>query len=134
MEKNIQFIVRLIFTAMLVFVIQTNASAVSTRGLDDSVKVFNEYGIPTLVTARLVTCYPNPATSYINFKFDNTVPASSTLSIYSFTGRKMTVLTVINNNSIIRIPLDNYFRGLYMYQLCDANGNILESGRFLVKN
>jgi hypothetical protein len=117
-----------------VFAIQASANAVTVRNWDDPLKFFNENETSPFVTARLVTCYPNPATSYINFKFDNTVPVLSTLSIYSFTGRKMATLIVVNNNSIIRISLDNYFRGLYVYQLCDANGAILESGRFLVKN
>ena len=79
-----------------------------------------------------VTCYPNPAISYINFKFDNSVPDNASLFIFSFTGRKMTETKV--TGQVQKIPLDNYFRGLYVYQLRSAKGAILESGKFQVKN
>ena len=79
-----------------------------------------------------ITCYPNPATSYINFKFDQTVAKDAKLFVFSFTGRKMTELSV--TSSVIKVNLDNYYRGLYVYQLRSASGAILESGKFQVKN
>lgn len=133
MRKNIRFISwQFIILMIAMFVLQISAKASVARGYDDSTVLFSRNENPLTVT-KLVTCYPNPATTYINFKFDNGVPLFSTLSIYSFTGRKMGQLKVTDRN-VIRISLDDYYRGLYMYQLCDASGNILESGRFIVKN
>ena len=79
-----------------------------------------------------VSCYPNPAISYINFKFDKTVPTDAKLYVFSFTGRKMTELAL--TGAVIKVSLDNYYRGLYVYQLRSAGGAILESGKFQVKN
>ncbi|MEN9599003.1 MAG: hypothetical protein RL596_1314 [Bacteroidota bacterium] len=75
--------------------------------------------------------YPNPATQFINFEFDKQVDKTFTLEIYSFIGRKMTAQKV--NASRITIYFDdNYYRGLYVYQLHDASGRIVESGKFQV--
>lgn len=79
-----------------------------------------------------VTCYPNPAISYINFKFDKSVPKNARLFVFSFTGRKMTELAI--NGTVQKITLEDYYRGLYVYQLRSASGAILESGKFQVKN
>ena len=79
-----------------------------------------------------ITCFPNPATSYINFKFDPSVAKDTKLFVFSFTGRKMTELSV--TSSVLKVTLDNYYRGLYVYQLRSASGAILESGKFQVKN
>lgn len=83
------------------------------------------------IVEKHIACYPNPAISYINFKFDKTVQSSSKLAIFSFTGRKMEEFNI--TGSIIKVSLTDYFRGLYVYQLRDANGAILESGKFQIK-
>lgn len=79
-----------------------------------------------------VSCYPNPAISYINFKFDKSVPKEARLFVFSFTGKKMEELAI--NSQILKVTLDNYYRGLYVYQLRSASGAILESGKFQVRN
>lgn len=79
-----------------------------------------------------ITCYPNPAISYINFKFDKSVPKDARLFVFSFTGKKMDELAI--TGQIQKITLDKYYRGLYVYQLRSAGGAILESGKFQVKN
>ena len=73
--------------------------------------------------------YPNPATTVIYFEFKNT-DASYTLQIYNFLGKKLISQQV--NSSKISISLDNFYRGLYVYQLRDASGNIEESGKFQI--
>ena len=80
---------------------------------------------------KQITCYPNPATSYINFKFEKSVKSNYKILIYSFTGRKMDELSI--KGSITKLPLDDYYRGLYVYQLRDERGAVLESGKFQVK-
>lgn len=108
----------------------SNASAAFIPSTDP----FNmDLGDNLLGTAdKHVSCYPNPAVSYINFKLDKTVPKDARLFIFSFTGKQMADLAL--TSSVIKITLDNYYRGLYVYQLRSASGAILESGKFQVKN
>jgi len=75
--------------------------------------------------------YPNPATQYIQFEFDKSVDKSYTLEIYNFIGRKM-ANTVVNNSKLTIYFDDNYYRGLYIFQLRDRTGRIIESGKFQV--
>jgi hypothetical protein len=75
--------------------------------------------------------YPNPATSVINFEFTKTNPdATYTLQVYNFIGKKVSEITISNNKASVN--LDNYFRGVYIFQLRDKTGRILESGKFQV--
>ncbi len=84
-----------------------------------------------ILNTKIIKAYPNPANSYIIFEFDKTVDRSFTLQIYAFYGRKMTEIHI--SDSKININLDdNYMRGLYIYQLVDQSGKIIESGKFQV--
>lgn len=112
------------------FCLNAAAKTVSFIPEHDSVSYYTSDN--PLITAKLVECYPNPATAYINFRFDNSVVHTSKLYIYNFTGRQMNVVNITDN--VIKVLLDNYYRGLYMFQLRDANGNVLESGKFQVRN
>jgi len=81
--------------------------------------------------AKITHFYPNPATSYINFTFDKTVDKNYTLQVYNFIGRKMNDIRISDSKLTINLD-DNYFRGLYVYQLRDQTGRIVESGKFQV--
>jgi len=76
---------------------------------------------------KVVKCYPNPATSVVNFEF----PAPYTLQIYSFTGKKMTDITA-SANKVSVILNNDFYRGIYIYQLRDKTGKIIETGKFQV--
>ncbi|MFY7651909.1 MAG: T9SS type A sorting domain-containing protein [Chitinophagaceae bacterium] len=80
---------------------------------------------------KFVKLYPNPATSYVQFEFQQTIPADYTLQVYNFLGKKY-IHTIVNNNTRLRYTLENFYRGIYIYQLRDASGNIVESGKFQV--
>jgi hypothetical protein len=83
------------------------------------------------VNVKVVKCYPNPATSVINFEFSTDADKSGSLKIFSFTGKKMTDVAISSGK--ITILLDNdYYRGIYIYQVHDKNGRILETGKFQV--
>ena len=75
--------------------------------------------------------YPNPATQFIHFEFNATVDKSHTLEIYSFIGRKMAAAAVTAQRITIYFN-DAYYRGLYIFQLRDRSGRIIESGKFQV--
>lgn len=80
---------------------------------------------------KTVKCYPNPATAVINFEFKSGKDKNTQLQIYSFTGKKMTDLAVTSGK--ITVILDNdYYRGVYIFQLRDKNGKIIETGKFQV--
>ena len=81
--------------------------------------------------SKLAHFFPNPATSYINFTFDKTVDKSYSLQVYNFIGRKMNEIRISDSKITINLD-DNYFRGLYIYQLRDQSGRIVESGKFQV--
>jgi len=85
-----------------------------------------------MVNAKITKAYPNPATSYIIFEFDKSVDRNYSIQIFAFYGKKMAEVHI--NESKITITLDDnsYMRGLYIYQLVDLNGKIVESGKFQV--
>lgn len=75
--------------------------------------------------------YPNPATQYIHFQIDPSVDKTHTIEVYNFIGRKMSSQR-INATKVTIYFDDNYFRGLYIFQLKDRAGRIIESGKFQV--
>jgi Secretion system C-terminal sorting domain len=85
-----------------------------------------------LVTStKIMRVYPNPATSYIIFEFDKSVDKTYSLQIFAFFGKKMTEQRLTDAKLNITLD-DNYLRGLYIYQLRDQTGKIVESGKFQV--
>ena len=86
---------------------------------------------PFSYSVKLVKCYPNPATSLINFDFSSVSDKNYTLQVYSFTGKKMAEESI--STSKITITLDNnYYRGIYIYHIKDKAGHLIESGKFQV--
>ena len=77
-----------------------------------------------------VRCYPNPAITQITFDFKFTNPKDYSLQIFNFIGKKIFDQTVSNPKTII--DLSDYYRGLYIYQVKDKTGKIVDSGRFQV--
>lgn len=80
---------------------------------------------------KIIKCYPNPAVSVINFEFAQNIDKSYSIQIYTFTGKKMADVAVAANK--LSVTLDNdYYRGIYIYQLHDKTGKIVETGKFQV--
>ena len=80
--------------------------------------------------AKLIKPYPIPATTVINFDFLYGYDKSFSLQVYNFMGKKVSETNNIPQK--ITLPLDDFFRGIYIYQLRDKNGKIIDSGRFQV--
>lgn len=74
--------------------------------------------------------YPNPATSEINFEFPEEFDENQMLEIYNFLGKKVFHLPKVNKKNTVN--LSNFFRGLYIFQVKDKNGRIVQSGKFQV--
>lgn len=80
--------------------------------------------------AKLIKFYPNPATSVINFDFTHGYDKSYSLLIFNFMGKQ--VYDLKNITPRMNISLQEFYRGIYIFQLRDKNGTIVETGKFQV--
>jgi hypothetical protein len=110
--KRIFYII--LFIAGLHF--QSNAQVKPTRIINNTVKT--------------VKFYPNPAVSFINFEFDDKYDNSYSLLIFNFLGKQIEELKVTDKK--MTISVSDYYRGIYIFQLRDRQGNTIESGKFQV--
>jgi hypothetical protein len=74
--------------------------------------------------------YPNPATAIVNFDFQKGYDKGYSIHIYNFIGRKMYESANIAQKTTIN--LSDFTRGVYIYQLFDKTGKMVESGKFQV--
>lgn len=79
---------------------------------------------------RIVKFYPNPAVTFIKFEVQKNVDKGLTLQVINFIGRQ--VYEAKNINTTTTLDLSTYSRGVYIYQLKDQSGKVLESGKFQV--
>jgi len=79
---------------------------------------------------KVVKLYPNPATSFINFEFDKRYSPNYKIVIFSFIGKKAAEVSVTDQK--VTVSLTDFYRGIYIYQLIDGQGNIVASGKFQV--
>ena len=80
--------------------------------------------------AKVLKFYPNPATTVINFDISKGSSNSYTLQLFNFMGRK--VGETVASSERIYFLLDGFYRGVYIYQLRDRYGKIVDSGKFQV--
>jgi hypothetical protein len=83
-----------------------------------------------LDAVKTVKFYPNPATSFINFEFSKEYDNSYSLVIFNFIGKKIEDIKVTDEK--ITVSLTDFYRGIYIFQLRDKQGSIVESGKFQV--
>ena len=74
--------------------------------------------------------YPNPATSSITFDFQKSIERGYSLQVYNFLGKKVHEAANLNQRTIV--DLTDFQRGVYIYQLYDKTGKLIESGKFQV--
>jgi hypothetical protein len=81
--------------------------------------------------SSILRFYPNPATTVITFDFQRSYDKGYSLQIYNAViGRKMIEQTNIADK--IMVDLSNFTRGVYVYQLFDRTGKLVETGKFQV--
>jgi len=107
----------LIFIVALIFSLNGNAQTNSAATVQNA--------------ARIVKFFPNPATTYINFEFRNLLEKNHTLQIYNFLGKK--ILDVQELTPRTHVNLTNYTRGVYIFQVKDKTGKVVESGKFHIE-
>ncbi len=79
---------------------------------------------------KTIKCYPNPAISVITFDFQASFDKGNSLQIYNFLGKK--VYEGPTADQKVMINLSDFFRGIYIFQLKDQGGRILQTGKFQV--
>lgn len=79
---------------------------------------------------KYIKFYPNPAVTVINFEFQKGYDKLFSFQVYNFIGKKVFDLKTITPK--INIPLSDFYRGVYIYQLRDRSGKIIDSGKFQV--
>ena len=79
---------------------------------------------------RIVKFYPNPAVSFIKFEIQKNFDKGFTLQVINFIGKQ--VYEAKNINTTTTLDLSSFSRGVYIYQLKDQSGKVLESGKFQV--
>ncbi|MEO8719842.1 MAG: T9SS type A sorting domain-containing protein [Ginsengibacter sp.] len=105
-----------IFLVLAGFQFNANAQVTPVHVVTDAVKT--------------IKFYPNPAVNFINFEFSKSYDNSYTLVIFNFIGKKIEDIKV--NDQKITVSLSGFYRGVYVFQLRDQQGSIVESGKFQV--
>lgn len=78
----------------------------------------------------VVKFYPNPASSMITFDFQRGYEKSLNLQIFNFIGKKVQEINNISPKTTVN--LNDFYRGIYIFQLKDKNGKVIDSGKFQV--
>lgn len=78
----------------------------------------------------IVRFYPNPATTFVNFDIQKVTDKGYSIQVFNFLGRKMFEANNVGQNT--RLNLTDFTRGVYIYQLRDRSGKVVESGKFQV--
>lgn len=80
--------------------------------------------------AQIVKFYPNPASTSINFELPKGYDKSYSIQLFNFMGKKV---AEINATSLrVNYALDGLYRGVYIFQLRDKYGKVVDSGKFQV--
>lgn len=80
--------------------------------------------------AKVVKAYPNPATSKIFFEIQRNNDKVYEIIVFNFLGKKIDHLKNVSTRT--ELNLENYYSGLYVFQLREMNGTLVESGKFNV--
>jgi len=82
------------------------------------------------VPASSVVAYPNPATTgFVNFNIANS--ESETITIFNALGVVIKKVPIEGANKL-RFSTDYFTSGAYLYTVCDKNGTVIQSDRFLI--
>jgi outer membrane biogenesis lipoprotein LolB len=98
-------------------------------GTRSQAQVTNASAVQT--AAKMVKFFPNPATTFINFEFQKLQEKSYSLQLYNFLGKKILDLAELTPRT--QVNLTNYTRGVYIFQLKDKTGKVVESGKFQIE-
>jgi hypothetical protein len=90
----------------------------------------NKPAVSADASAKIIKFFPNPAISNINFDLQRGFDKSYTLQLFNFMGKKVYEIAPFTQR--INLSLNGFYRGVYIFQLRDKYGKIIDSGRFQV--
>jgi Secretion system C-terminal sorting domain len=112
---------RLFYLVLLMVFFTAAGAKAQSRGT-----VFPDNG-----SSATVHFYPNPATSFITFDdFSKKYDKNYTIQLFNFLGKKVFEFNLGDQKNIVNVS--DFFRGIYIFQLRDPTGKIVESGKFQV--
>lgn len=79
---------------------------------------------------KIVKFYPNPASTSINFELPKGYDKSYSIQLFNFMGKKVAEINAVSLR--VNYALDGLYRGLYIFQLRDKYGKVVDSGKFQV--
>jgi Secretion system C-terminal sorting domain len=79
---------------------------------------------------KILKFFPNPATTVITFNLQKTNDKNFSLQVFNFLGKKVFESNNIAANTVVNVS--EFYRGIYVFQLRDANGKVIDSGKFQV--
>lgn len=83
------------------------------------------------ILSPIVRLYPNPAVSVISFDFQKDYNQGYSIQIFNaIMGRKMYELN--NMPERMSVNLADFSRGIYIYQIRDKSGRLVDTGKFQV--
>src|SRR5690349_25006724 len=106
-----------IFSLLFVMVLFCLAAKSQSRDLSES-------------QLRTIKFFPNPAVTKITFNFEKTYDKNTTFQIFNFIGKKVLELPSVMPTTVV--DLSDFYRGVYIFQVRDKTGKILEAGKFQV--
>ncbi|WP_440671727.1 T9SS type A sorting domain-containing protein [Chitinophaga sp. 22321] len=116
-------------TSTLIFIMVFNLLSITGKAQSDRSQPAQDGGNKNV--SKIVKLYPNPATTIINFEIQqHNNDQLYDLIVYNFLGKKIDQLKGIGTRTTM--SLDNYYNGIYIFQLRDQRGNLVESGKFNV--
>ena len=83
---------------------------------------------------KFIKTYPNPATTIVTIEFQKGYSRNYSIQILNTLGKKMYLAKFVPTSFTIDLRTEKFFRGVYIYQLLDKTGKIVESGKMLVVN
>ncbi len=84
------------------------------------------------IAVRVTKFYPNPAVSQITFDFDHSYDKSYSFQIFNFVGKKVFELQTVTPRTVVNVA--DFYRGVYIFQLKDKTGKMIDSGKFQVSH
>jgi hypothetical protein len=106
---------------ILSFIIGISFTSVAQTSLDN-----------TAAQLKYIKTYPNPASTEVNLVFQTGYNRNFSIQILNSIGKKMYEAKYIPSFLTINLKEQRFYRGIYIYQLLDRNGTVIESGKILV--
>lgn len=80
-----------------------------------------------------IQAQPNPAVEFVNFNCTNLPSDNYTLKIFNIVGKVVWKSEyTISGNKAIRVELEDFQKGTYLYSLSDGKGNIIGTKRLVI--